>query len=397
MQLAELIVKQPIAMRVIVNRIWKGHFGTGIVDTPEQLRFRRRAANRSGTAGISRERVREERHVDQEAAARDHAERGLSALHGRTTRRLPRRIPAIASTGAPTASAWMRSRCAIRFSQVAGRSGRHRSADLRKELTPDYQRRTVYGKVSRYKLDAYLQLFDFPPPNISAEKRFTTTVPLQRLFLMNSDFVQLEVGSAGQARRGGTGQSRSHPQDLQPGLRPRSEGSGDSDRPRLPAHGAAEGIRGEQEQSRKREGKRDGEDKRQKAADAERKPTAKVPADYRRRKASHAEDGHRGSGSPDAAADMPMPDGAAARRRSERRDGHGDDGWRGRRPPRSARRNRSRSSTSPRSGAATRRCCSVPRNSCSSTNGDQSICLTTNHVIRSPGEKRCAESATASA
>jgi hypothetical protein len=38
-----------------------------------------------------------------------------------------------------------------------------------------------------------LQLFDFPPPNISAEKRFTTTVPLQRLFLMNSDFVQLEA------------------------------------------------------------------------------------------------------------------------------------------------------------------------------------------------------------
>jgi hypothetical protein len=61
-----------------------------------------------------------------------------------------------------------------------------------KELTPDFHRRTVYGHVSRYKLDAYLQLFDFPPPNISAEKRFTTTVPLQRLFLMNSDFVQLE-------------------------------------------------------------------------------------------------------------------------------------------------------------------------------------------------------------
>ena len=61
-----------------------------------------------------------------------------------------------------------------------------------KDLTPDYHRRTVYGSVSRYKLDAYLQLFDFPPPNISAEKRFTTTVPLQRLFLMNSDFMQLE-------------------------------------------------------------------------------------------------------------------------------------------------------------------------------------------------------------
>ncbi len=62
-----------------------------------------------------------------------------------------------------------------------------------KDLTPDYHRRTVYGKVSRYKIDAYLQLFDFPPPNISAEKRFTTTVPLQRLFLMNSDFMQIEA------------------------------------------------------------------------------------------------------------------------------------------------------------------------------------------------------------
>ena len=47
--------------------------------------------------------------------------------------------------------------------------------------------------MSRYKLDAYLQLFDFPTPNISAEKRFTTTVPLQRLFLMNSDFMQMEA------------------------------------------------------------------------------------------------------------------------------------------------------------------------------------------------------------
>ena len=35
LELAEDILKQPIAMRVIVNRIWKGHFGTGIVDTPE--------------------------------------------------------------------------------------------------------------------------------------------------------------------------------------------------------------------------------------------------------------------------------------------------------------------------------------------------------------------------
>jgi hypothetical protein len=61
------------------------------------------------------------------------------------------------------------------------------------ELKPSFLRRTVYGKVSRYKMDEYLQLFDFPSPSISAEKRFTTTVPLQRLFLLNSDFMQIEA------------------------------------------------------------------------------------------------------------------------------------------------------------------------------------------------------------
>src|SRR5262249_5881586 len=60
-------------------------------------------------------------------------------------------------------------------------------------LTPQSTRRTLYGKVSRYKLDDFLQLFDFPSPNISAEQRYSTNVPLQRLFFMNSDFVQQQA------------------------------------------------------------------------------------------------------------------------------------------------------------------------------------------------------------
>src|SRR5262249_3765382 len=60
-------------------------------------------------------------------------------------------------------------------------------------LSPQYERRTIYGRVSRYKLDDYLQLFDFPSPNLSAEKRFATSVPLQRLFFMNSDFMQQQA------------------------------------------------------------------------------------------------------------------------------------------------------------------------------------------------------------
>src|SRR5687767_10666470 len=39
LELAETIAQHPLAMRVIVNRIWKGHFGTGIVDTPSNFGF----------------------------------------------------------------------------------------------------------------------------------------------------------------------------------------------------------------------------------------------------------------------------------------------------------------------------------------------------------------------
>src|SRR5262249_62083392 len=33
LELADAIVRQPLAARVIVNRVWKWHFGTGLVDS----------------------------------------------------------------------------------------------------------------------------------------------------------------------------------------------------------------------------------------------------------------------------------------------------------------------------------------------------------------------------
>ena len=43
--------------------------------------------------------------------------------------------------------------------------------------------------MSRHELNSLLRLFDFPDPNITAEKRPVTTVPLQQLFVLNSDFM----------------------------------------------------------------------------------------------------------------------------------------------------------------------------------------------------------------
>jgi hypothetical protein len=50
-------------------------------------------------------------------------------------------------------------------------------------------RRTVYAYISRRQLDPMLALFDFPNPNSTSEQRLQTTVPLQKLFFMNSPFV----------------------------------------------------------------------------------------------------------------------------------------------------------------------------------------------------------------
>jgi len=191
LQLAELIVKQPIAMRVIVNRIWKADFGAGIVDTPSNF-------------GFGGERPTNPELLEYLA--------GEFVKNGMSIKKLQREIMLSATYQLSTADDklaaekdsgdrlyWRARRKRMDAEQVRD-AILQVSGDLDdsiggppKDLTPDYHRRTVYGHVSRYKLDAYLQLFDFPPPNISAEKRFTTTVPLQRLFLMNSDFVQLEA------------------------------------------------------------------------------------------------------------------------------------------------------------------------------------------------------------
>jgi hypothetical protein len=188
LELADAILNQPIAMRVVVNRIWKGHFGTGLVDTPSNF-------GKTGERPTHPELL--------EYLAQLFIDNGLSI------KKLHREIMLSASYQL-SADHDQNSFDKDSGNRLYWRANRHRmtAEQIRDSvllvsgaldtktggpsapLTPSYARRTVYGKVSRYKLDEYLQLFDFPSPNLSAEKRFSTTVPLQRLFFMNSDFMQ---------------------------------------------------------------------------------------------------------------------------------------------------------------------------------------------------------------
>jgi hypothetical protein len=188
MELAEAILRQPIAMRVIVNRIWKQHFGTGLVDTPSNF-------------GVAGERPSDpdlleylaQFFVDNGMSIKKlHREMVLSAVYQLSTTDSAENF----ERDAGNRYYWRANRKRMDAEQLRDSllsvSGalENKMGGPPAELTPGYSRRTLYGKVSRYRLDEYLQLFDFPSPNQSAEKRFTTNVPLQRLFLMNSDFAQ---------------------------------------------------------------------------------------------------------------------------------------------------------------------------------------------------------------
>jgi hypothetical protein len=54
---------------------------------------------------------------------------------------------------------------------------------------PANTRRTVYSHISRLKLNDLLMQFDYPDPNVHAEKRSVTNTPIQKLFVLNSPFM----------------------------------------------------------------------------------------------------------------------------------------------------------------------------------------------------------------
>jgi hypothetical protein len=187
-ELADAVVASPIAARVIVNRIWKWHFGTGIVDTPSNF-------GQMGERPTNPELL--------EYLAKDFVDHGMSfkKLHREillsSVYQLSTESSAANQEKDPANRLYWRANrrrldAEVIRDSVLFASG---SLDLKKaggpstDFADDNDRRTVYCKVSRYRLNNFLQVFDFPNPSFTAEQRFSTNVPLQRLFFMNSSFV----------------------------------------------------------------------------------------------------------------------------------------------------------------------------------------------------------------
>src|SRR5207248_8922830 len=90
-------------------------------------------------------------------------------------------------------------------------------------FTEKNRRRAVYGFISRRKLDPMLALFDFPNPNSSSEQRVVTNVPLQRLFMMNSTFVEEQAAGLVKRLTGSDGERVSQAYGILYGREPSAE------------------------------------------------------------------------------------------------------------------------------------------------------------------------------
>jgi hypothetical protein len=54
---------------------------------------------------------------------------------------------------------------------------------------PEEGRRTIYSRASRLELNKLLAMFDYPDPNVHADRRVETITPLQKMFVLNSPFM----------------------------------------------------------------------------------------------------------------------------------------------------------------------------------------------------------------
>ena len=193
LELANDIVASPLAARVLVNRIWKWHFGTGIVNTPDNFGFvgdepsdpalLNYLAYEFVSSGYSIKKLQREillSAVYQTSAVETPEARekdGANRLYSHFTRT---RLDA------------EQLRDSMLF--VAGDLDWQKTSGPSKDFSADNTERTVYCKVSRYRLNNYLQVFDFPNPSFTSEQRFSSNVPLQQLYFMNNPFVFKQAG-----------------------------------------------------------------------------------------------------------------------------------------------------------------------------------------------------------
>ena len=205
-KLAEWITDQqnPLFARVIVNRLWHYHFGTGLVETPNDF-------------GFNGGRPSHPELLDWLASELIESGWKLKHLHrlmvtSATYLQSSRHREECASVDADNRLLWRKS--PMRLEAEALRDAiLSVSGELNKQFggppyqdfktftnntqfyemidfdKPDVYRRTVYRTWVRSGRNQFLDAFDCPDPSTTSPKRAVTTTPIQSLAMLNNSFV----------------------------------------------------------------------------------------------------------------------------------------------------------------------------------------------------------------
>ena len=185
--------QNPLTARVMVNRVWQRLFGSGLVTTPSDF-------------GVRAEPPSHPELLDWLAAEFVDSGWSLKALirgivtsstycQGETVH------PEYAGRDPDNRLLWQMNRKRLDFEamrdsvlRVSGAlSLRQGGRSVRIDDDPEANRRAVYAFVNRQNLPNLFRTFDFAGPDTTCPQRFTTTVPQQALFLLNSPFIEAQA------------------------------------------------------------------------------------------------------------------------------------------------------------------------------------------------------------
>jgi hypothetical protein len=185
LQLAEAIVRHPLAARVMVNRVWMYLFGRGIVDTP-------------GNFGLMGERPTHPELLDYLASRLIENHWSLKTLIREIVLTATYRESSAYSEKAAAVDIDNRLLWRASLRRLDAESIRDSMLlvsgvlDERLGGPPEdmgnaaSKRRTMYQRPGRSG-DRFLQLFDLPVRGVDSDQRSVTNTPLQGLFFMNSE------------------------------------------------------------------------------------------------------------------------------------------------------------------------------------------------------------------
>ncbi|WP_442508895.1 PSD1 and planctomycete cytochrome C domain-containing protein [Novipirellula sp. SH528] len=197
LELAQAIIdpQNPLTARVMVNRVWMHHFGTGLVLTPSDFGVRADPPSHPQLLDwLAAEWIRKDwslkalhRLIVLSATYRQSSTMPENAEHRQRVTRVDPENRLLSRMNLRRVSFEELRDSLLQASGALDRSVGGKPVDM--FAAPFPNRRSLYGQIDRQYFPTALRMFDFANPDLHVPKRNQTTVPQQALFFMNHPLV----------------------------------------------------------------------------------------------------------------------------------------------------------------------------------------------------------------